>query len=115
MNKKAQTKKKEAGIQLQDLLTRLPKGVDARETSRGIILRCGKTYLMHVAQTQRGIHHFIRTPTGKHLESAWATSEKDVNSMVKDIEDKIKNQKIDAKIEKEGKSKSPSSSSKNKK
>ena len=98
MDKKIEVKKKEAGIQLQDLLTRLPKGIDVTESARGTILRIGKTYLMHVAQTSRGLHHFVRTKTGKHLESAYAVTEKDVNSIVKEIEDKIKNQKIDDKI-----------------
>ncbi len=71
---------------------------------------------MHVKQSPQGILHFIRTKTGKHLESSYATIEEDVYSLIKDIDDKIKNQMIDDKIEKVGKSKStspPSSKIKN--
>ena len=98
---KKEIKKKEVEaevLKLQDLISRLPKGVSATETTRGTILRSGKIYLMHVAQTPRGIHHYIRTPTGRHLESSWASTESEINLLIKEIDGKIKDQKIDDKI-----------------
>ena len=91
MNKEAQTKKKEAGVlKLQDMLDRLPKDVDVRETRKGTILRNEKTYLMHVKQSPKGILHFLRTKTGKHLNSGYATTEKEINELIQKIDDKIK-------------------------
>jgi len=100
--KKKQTKKKEADVskessvlKLQDLLSRLPKGIIAKETSKGTVLRCGKLYIMHIKQSPQGILHFQRTKTGQHLESGYFTTEKDLDALFKQIETKVKDNKID--------------------
>lgn len=91
MNKEAQTKKKEAEVpKLQDLLSRISKDVDVKETQKGTILRNEKTYLMHVKQSPRGILHFLRTKTGKHLEGNYATNKKELDALIQKINDKIK-------------------------
>ena len=96
MKKKVQTKNKQADVlKLQDLLNRLPKGIQAKETSKGTVLRCGSLYIMHVKQSPQGILYFHRTKTGQHLESKYATNEKEIDALVKEIENLIKNQKID--------------------
>jgi len=93
---KKQTKNKQAGVlNLQDLLSRLPKGIQAKETSKGTVLRSGSLYILHLKQSPQGILHFHRTKSGQHLESAYATNEKDVEALMKEIENLIKNQKID--------------------
>jgi len=121
MNKKAQTKtkSKEADVlKLEVLLNKLPKNVTVKETSKGHILRNGKHgYLMHVKQSPLGILHFVRTETGKHLQSGYIKKESDIELFLKEIETKIKDQVIDEKIEKVGKQKptSPSPSIKVKK
>ena len=74
---------------LEDLISRLPKNVEVKETQKGTILRNEKTYLMHVKQSPKGILHFLRTKTGKHLESGYATTEKEINSLIQEIDDKI--------------------------
>jgi hypothetical protein len=57
MNKEAKKEKKEADVpKLHDFLKQLPKGIDVKETSKGIILRRDKTYIMHVTQSPKGIH-----------------------------------------------------------
>ncbi len=91
MNKETQTKKIDAGkiIKLEDLISRLPKNVIAKDTSKGTVLRHGKTYFMHIKQSPRGILHFLRTKTGKHLESGWATTEKEIDTLIQKINDKI--------------------------
>lgn len=76
-------------VKLEDLISRLPKDVDVRETRKGTVLRNEKTYLMHVKQSPKGILHFLRTKTGKHLESDYATTEKEINSLIQKIVDKI--------------------------
>ena len=76
-------------VKLEDLLDRLPKEIDVRETQKGTILRNEKTYLMHVKQSPKGILYFLRTRTGKHLESGYATTEKEINSLIQKINDKI--------------------------
>ena len=96
---------KEAGksdkiAKLEDLINRLPKNVEVKETRKGTVLRHGKLYLMHVKQSPKGILHFLRTKTGKHLESDYATTEKEINSLIQEIDDKIKDHKIDDKIKK---------------
>jgi len=98
MNKKEkkQTKNKQADVlKLQDLLSRLPKGVIAKETSKGTVLRSENLYILHLKQSPQGILHFQRTKSGQHLESAYASSEKDIDALMKEIENRIKNQKID--------------------
>jgi hypothetical protein len=58
--KKAQTKKKQADVlKLQDLLSRLPKAIIAKETSKGTVLRSGSLYIMHVKQSPQGILYFL--------------------------------------------------------
>jgi hypothetical protein len=93
--KKAQSKKKEAGksdkiAKLEDLISRLPKDVIAKDTSKGTVLRHGKTYFMHIKQSPRGILHFLRTKTGKHLDSRYASTEKELDVLLQEINDKIK-------------------------
>ena len=93
MNKEAQTKKKEAGakiVKLEDLISRLPKSVKVKKTLKGTILRNKKIYLMHVVQSPRGILHFLRTKTGKHLDSRYATTEKELDALIQEIDSKIK-------------------------
>ena len=102
-------------VKLEDLISRLPESVIVRETRRGHILRHDKLYLMHVKQSPKGILHFLRTKTGKHLESNYATREKEINSLIQEINDKIKDQKIDDKIKSGGETKSTSPPSKGKK
>ena len=77
-------------VKLEDLISRLPEDVDVRETRKGTVLRNEKTYLMHVKQSPKGILHFLRTKTGKHLESDYATTEKEINSLIQEIDGKIK-------------------------
>jgi hypothetical protein len=60
---------------------------------------------MHIKQSPRGILHFLRTKTGQHLESGYATTEKEIDVLI---------QKINDKIEKGGEPKSASSPSKGK-
>lgn len=106
MDKEKKVKKAGDKIaKLEDLISRLPKEVEVKETQKGTILRNEKTYLMHVKQSPKGILHFLRTRTGKHLESNYATTDKEINSLI---------QKIDNKIEKGEESKSTSSPSKGK-
>jgi hypothetical protein len=96
---KKQVKKKEADVlKLQDLLTRLPKSIQAKETSKGTVLRSGSLYIMHLKQSPKGILYFRRTKTGQHLESNYATSEKDIDALIKKIEVKKQDQVIDEKI-----------------
>ena len=90
---------------LENLISRLPKDVSVKETLKGTILRNEKTYLVHVKQSPKGILHFLRTKTGKHLESDYATTEKEINSLIQEINDKI---------EKGGETKSASPPSKGK-
>ena len=106
MDKEKKVKKAGDKIaKLEDLFSRLPKNVEIKETRKGTVLRHSKLYLMHVKQSPRGILHFLRTKTGKHLESGYATTEKEINSLI---------QKIDDKIEKGEESKSASPPSKGK-
>ena len=76
-------------LQLKDFLSSLPKDIDVRETRKGTILRHGKTDIMHVKQSPKGILHFLRTRTGKHLESNYATTEKELDVLLQEIDDKI--------------------------
>jgi len=106
MNKEKEVKKAGDNItKLEDLISRLPKEVEVKETQKGTILRNEKTYLMHVKQSPKGILHFLRTRTGKHLESNYATTEKELDVLL---------QEIDGKIEKGEESKSASSPPKGK-
>lgn len=90
MNNKAKPKKTKAGTpKLQDFLSRLPKDVDRKETRKGTVLRYDKLYLMHVKQSPKGILHFLRTKTGKHLESDYATTEKEIDALLQEISNKI--------------------------
>lgn len=91
MNKEKNVKKAGDNItKLEDLISRLPKEVEVKETQKGTILRNEKTYLMHVKQSPKGILHFLRTKTGKHLESSYVTTEKEINSLIQEIDGKIK-------------------------
>ena len=77
-------------LQLKDFLSSLPKDIDVRETRKGTILRHGKTYIMHVSQSPRGVHSFHRTKTGKHLDSRYASTEKELDVLLQEIDNKIK-------------------------
>ena len=91
MNKEKNVK--EAGdkiAKLEDLISRLPKNIEVKETQKGTILRNEKTYLMHVRQSPKGILHFLRTKTGKHLESGYATNKKGLDALIQEIDSKIK-------------------------
>jgi hypothetical protein len=89
MNK--ETKKKNADVtNLQDFLKRLPKEIIVKKTSKGTILRHDKTYVMHVTQSPRGVHSFIRTKTGQHLESEYSNTENEINTLIHKINDKLK-------------------------
>ena len=91
MNKEKEVKKAGDKIaKLEDLISRLPKEVEVKETQKGTILRHGKTYIMHVSQSPKGIHSFLRTKTGKHLDSRYATTEKEIDTLLQEIDDKIK-------------------------
>ena len=115
MDKKKNVKK--AGksdkiVKLEDLINRLPESVIVKEARRGHILRHGKLYLMHVKQSPKGILHFLRTRTGKHLNSGYVTNKEEIDTLLQEIDDKIKDQEIDDKIEKGGEPKSTSPPSK---
>jgi hypothetical protein len=113
MNKEAQTEKKEADVpNLQDFLKQLPKGIDAKETSKGTVLRHDKSYIMHITQSPKGIHSFLRTKAGKHLESAYATNKKEIDALVQKINDKLTEQKKDDKKNSDEKTESPNTKSK---
>ncbi len=93
MDKKKEVKKADKSdkkVKLDDLISRIPEGIDVRETQKGTILRNEKTYLMHVKQSPKGILHFLRTRTGKHLQSNYATTDKELDVLLQDIDDKIK-------------------------
>ena len=95
MNKDVKTKKKNADmIELQDFLKRLPKEITAKKTSKGTVLRHEKTYIMHVTQSPRGVHSFLRTKTGQHLQSEYANTEKEINALIQKINDKLKQEKV---------------------
>ena len=74
---------------LEDLISRLPKNVEVKETQKGTVLRHSKLYLMHVKQSPKGILHFLRTKTGKHLESGYATNKEELDALIQKINDKI--------------------------
>ena len=114
MDKEKKVKKADE-VKLEDLISRFPEDVDVRETRKGTVLRHNKLYLMHVKQSPKGILHFLRTRTGKHLESSYTSSKEELDALIQEIDDKIKDHKIDDKIEKGGEPKSISPPSKGKK
>ena len=90
MNKKAQKEKKDADVpKLKDLLKQLPKGIDAKETSKGTVLRHEKTYIMHLSQSPKGVHSYLRTKTGRHLESKYSTNKREIEALIKKIKDNV--------------------------
>jgi hypothetical protein len=100
MNK--ETQKKNADVpKLHNFLEQLPKGIDAKPTSKCTILRHKKTYIMHVTQSPKGIHSFLRTKTGQHLESKYASTKKEIDALIRNINDKLTDKKIDDKINNE--------------
>jgi hypothetical protein len=91
MNKEVKPKKKEADVsKLQDFFNQLPKGINVKVTTKGTVLRHNKLYLMHVKQSPKGILHFLRTKTGQHLQSGYATNKKEIDALLQEINDKIK-------------------------
>ena len=93
MDKKKKVKnagESDSKVKLEELISRIPEGIDVRETQKGTILRNEKTYLMHVKQSPKGILHFLRTKTGKHLESGYATNKEEFDALIQKIDDKIK-------------------------
>lgn len=96
MIKETQKEKKNADVpQLHEFLKQLPKGIDAKATSKGTVLRHKKNYIMHVTQSPKGIHSFLRTKTGQHLERNYASTKKEIDALIRNINDKLTDKKID--------------------